>query len=157
MAQAKPVPDGFRTVTPHMIIRNASTAIEFYKKAFNAEEVMRLPGPDGTSVMHAEIRVGNSIIMIVDELKEWGLQGPETLGDTPVSIHLYVDDADAWFERATKAGAEAIMPVQDTFWGDRYGKVKDPFGHQWSIATHVEDLAPEQINERMAEQFAKGC
>jgi PhnB protein len=143
---AQPIPPGMRTVTPHLICGGAAPAIEFYKKAFNATELARLPGPDG-KLMHAAIRIGDSVIMLNDEFPEWGSLGPKARQGTSVTIHLYVDDADAWFARAVKAGATVKLPLQDMFWGDRYGIVEDPFGHQWSIATHVRDLTPQQIQE----------
>ena len=143
----KPIPDGFHTVTPHLTMKNAGEAIEFYRKAFGAEEVARMPGPGG-SVMHAEIRIGDSPIMLNDEFPEHGARGPKTIGGTPVSIHLYVNDVDALFDRAVKAGAKVTMPIADMFWGDRFGKLEDPFGHQWSLATHKEDVTPEECMER---------
>ena len=143
----KPVPDGFHTVTPHLTMKNAGEAIEFYKKAFGAEEIARMPGPGG-SVMHAEIRIGDSPIMLNDEFPEHGARGPKTIGGTPVSIHLYVNDVDAAFDRAVKAGAKVTMPIADMFWGDRFAKLEDPFGHQWSLATHKEDVTPEECAQR---------
>ncbi len=143
-APVKPVPDGMHTVTPHLVCAGAAKAIEFYKKAFGATEIMRLPGKDG-KLMHAQVRIGDSSVMLVDENPEWQIQGPTALKGTPVTIHLYVKDADALFEAAVAAGAKALMPVQEMFWGDRYGLVQDPFGHNWSIATHVRDLTPEEI------------
>ncbi|HZI94659.1 MAG TPA: VOC family protein [Patescibacteria group bacterium] len=143
----KPVPDGFHTVTPHLTMKNAGEAIEFYRKAFGAEEIARMPGPGG-SVMHAEIRIGDSPIMLNDEFPEHGARGPKTIGGTPVSIHLYVNDVDALFDRAVKAGAKVTMPIADMFWGDRFGKLEDPFGHQWSLATHKEDVTPEECMQR---------
>ena len=146
----KPVPDGFHTVTPHLTMKNAGEAIEFYRKAFGAEEIARMPGPGG-SVMHAEIRIGDSPIMLNDEFPEHGARGPKTIGGTPVSIHLYVNDVDALFDRAVKAGAKVTMPIADMFWGDRFGKLEDPFGHQWSLATHKEDVTPEECMQRAKE------
>jgi uncharacterized glyoxalase superfamily protein PhnB len=143
----KPVPDGFHTVTAHLTVKGAGEAIEFYKKAFGAEEVARMPGPGGT-IMHAEIRIGDSPIMLNDEFPEHGARGPKTIGGTPVSIHLYVKDVDALFDRAVKAGAKVTMPIADMFWGDRFGKLEDPFGHQWSLATHLEDVTSEECMER---------
>jgi PhnB protein len=137
---------GMHTVTPHLVCDGAADAIEFYKKAFGATEMMRLPGPNGR-LMHAGVRIGDSIVMLVDENREWGALGPLALKGSPVTIHLQVADADALFDRAVKAGATVVMPIDDAFWGDRYGLLKDPFGHSWSIATHVRDLSPEQILE----------
>ena len=144
----KPVPDGYRTVTPHLIVKGAAQAIEFYKKAFGAEELARMPGPKG-SVMHAEIQIGDSRIMLNDEFPDYGKMGPASIGGTPITIHLYVNDVDALFDRAVTAGATARMPVADMFWGDRYGQLEDPFGHHWSIATHKEDVSPEECMRRM--------
>ena len=126
----------------------AAAAIEFYKKAFGAEEIARMPGPKG-SVMHAEIQIGDSRIMLNDEFPDFGKMGPASIGGTPITIHLYVNDVDALFDRAVKAGATARMPVADMFWGDRYGQIEDPFGHHWSIATHKEDVSPEECMRRM--------
>ncbi len=151
--KVRPIPEGFHTVTPHLIIKGAAKAVEFYKKAFGAEEIMCMPGPGG-SVMHAEIKIGNSIIFLADEFPDWGCLSPATLNGSPVTIHLYVEDCDAAFNKATQAGAEALMPPSDMFWGDRYGKLKDPFGHQWSIATHTEDVSPEECAKRCAESMA---
>ncbi len=148
----KPIPDGFHTITPHLVIDGASKALEFYKQAFGAEEIRRMPGPDGKELMHAELRIGDSIIMLADEFPEMGLpnRSPKALGNTSVTIHLYVNDVDAAVARAQKAGAKVTMPVSDMFWGDRYGQVTDPFGHLWSLATHVKDLTPEQIAKAAA-------
>lgn len=153
MPAAKPVPSGFRAVTPHIICRGAAQAIEWYKQAFGAEEIRRSPGNDGR-LMHAEIRIGDSIVMLVDEYLEWGTKSPQTLAGTPVCLHLYVEDADAWYQRAVQAGATATMPLMDAFWGDRYGQLRDPFGHLWSVATHKEDLSPDEIKKRAEAVFA---
>lgn len=154
MSTVKPIPDGFHTVTPHLVIRGAAKAIEFYKKALGAEEISRMPGPDGR-LMHAQLRIGTSPLMIVDEYPEWGARGPETIGGTSVCLHLYVQDCDAAMKRAEAAGAKVTMPAQDTFWGDRYGKLLDPFGHEWSIATHKRDMTPAEIVKAMEEQFCQ--
>jgi PhnB protein len=146
----KRVPDGYHRVTPHLVCRNAAAMIEFYKKAFGAVELGRAPGPDGKSIMHAAIKVGDSIVFLNDEFPEMGAQSPLATKGTPVTLHLYVDDADKQFQQALSAGAEVVMPLADQFWGDRYGIVRDPSGHQWSIGSHIEDLSPEQIKERMA-------
>jgi len=143
----KAIPEGFHTVTPHLTVKNCGEAIDFYKKAFGAEETMRMPGPNGT-VMHAELRIGDSPIMLNDEFPEMGAKSPKTIGGSPVSIHLYVADVDGLFDRAVKAGAKATMPVADMFWGDRFGKLEDPFGHHWSLATHKEDVSPEECMQR---------
>ena len=147
---AQPIPEGFHSINPHIIVQNAGKAIDFYKKAFGAEEICRMPGPDGESVMHAELKIGNSMLMICDECPDMGACSPKKLGGSAVTLHMYVNDADAVYDRAVKAGATATMPPQDMFWGDRYGKLTDPFGHSWSIATHVKDLTPEQIQEGAA-------
>ena len=146
--KVKPVPDGMHTVTPHLVCAGAADAIEFYKEAFGALEVARLPGPDG-KIMHAMIRVGDSAIMLVDEAPQWGMMGPKALKGSPVTIHLYVENADAFVARAVKAGAAVTMPLADMFWGDRYGKLKDPFGHDWSIGTHVRDVSMEEMQQAM--------
>lgn len=145
-----PIPEGMHTVTPHLICAGADQAIEFYKNAFDAVELSRMPGPDG-KVMHASIRIGDSVIMLNDEMPQWGSFGPKHLKGSPVTIHLYVENADAVFEQAVRAGAKVTMPVADMFWGDRYGKVEDPFGHQWSIGTHVRDVSPEEMQKAMAQ------
>lgn len=147
MSPVEPVPEGYRTVTPHLVVDGASAAIEFYQKAFGAKEISRMPGSKG-KLMHATIQIGDSRIMLIDEFPEWGRHGPQPGGASPVSIHLYVPDADAVFERAVAAGAKVAMPLEDTFWGDRYGRLEDPFGHHWSIATHKEDLTEEEILSR---------
>jgi len=144
----RPIPEGMRTVTPHLICAGAAEAIEFYQKAFGAVELSRMPGSDG-KVMHASIRIGDSIIMLNDEIPDWGTFGPKSLKGSPVTIHLYVENADAVFEQAVRAGAKATMPLDDMFWGDRYGKLEDPFGHQWSVGTHVRDVSPEEMQKAM--------
>ena len=148
MTAVKPVPDDMHTVTPHLVCAGAADAIEFYKKAFNAVEGGRLPGPDGR-LMHALIRIEGSAVMLVDEMPEWGALGPKSLKGSPVTIHLYVADVDAVVARAVAAGAKITMPVADMFWGDRYGKIEDPFGHHWSVATHIRDVTPEEARQAM--------
>ena len=149
-ARAKnPLPEGMRSITPHIVCAGAADAIEFYKKAFGAVEINRLPGEDG-KLMHAEIRIGDSVVMLVDESPEWGMVGPKSLKGSPVTIHLYVDDVDAVVEQAVQAGAKVTVPVEDMFWGDRYGKLEDPFGHQWSVATHLREVPPEELKQAMA-------
>lgn len=152
MPQVKPIPEGMHSVTPHLVCAGAADAIEFYKKAFGAVEQGRLPTPEG-KIMHAMIRIGDSAVMLVDESPEWGALGPKALKGSPVTIHLYVDNADAVAEQAAAAGAKVIMPVSEMFWGDRYGVVEDPFGHRWSIGTHVRDLTPEEIAKAAQEAF----
>ena len=142
------------TVTPHLVCANAAAAIDFYAKAFGATELMRLEGPDG-KLWHGCIQIGNSAVMLADEFPEMGSLGPKALKGTTVTIHLNVEDADAFAERAIEAGARLIMPVADAFWGDRYGQVEDPFGHRWSIATHVRDMTLEEIKAAMP--ATSGC
>ena len=139
----------------HFSIRGAAGAIEFYKRAFGAQEVMRMPAPGGNTVMHAEIKIGDSIIFVGDEFPDMGCRSPESLGGSAASLHIYVPDVDAAFKRAMDAGAKVRMPVMDMFWGDRYGKVADPFGHEWGLATHKEDLKPDEIAKRAAAHFAQ--
>jgi PhnB protein len=146
------VPEGYYTVTPYLTIRGAGEAIDWYKKAFGAEEVVRMPGPDG-KLMHAEIKIGNSMVMLGEENLEWGAKSPQALGGSPISIHLYVPDVDASFKRAVEAGGTAQQPPTDMFWGDRFGKLADPYGHQWSLATHKEEVAPDEMNRRMEAAF----
>jgi PhnB protein len=146
--QVKPIPSGFQTLTPHLVVRGASRAIDFYKKAFGAQEIGRLTGPDGKSIMHADLKIGDSHVFLVDEFPQMGCRGPEGIGGTAVTIHMYVEDVDAAFGKAVAAGAQVKMPVSDMFWGDRYGVLTDPFGHAWSIATHKEDLTSEEIRKR---------
>jgi PhnB protein len=148
MSTVKPIPDGFHTVTPHLVCAGAADAIEFYKKAFNATEVMRLPASNGR-LMHACIRIGDSNVMLVDEMPEWGALGPKALKGSPVTIHLCVKNVDAFVAQAVSAGAKIKMPVADMFWGDRYGQIEDPFGHYWSVATHVRDVSPEEALNAM--------
>ena len=142
----KPIPEGMHTVTPHLVCAGAADAIEFYKKAFGAIEMARMPGPGG-KLMHAMVKIGDSPVMLVDEFPEWGGTSPKTLKGTPVTIHLQVPDADAVFKSAVDAGATVKMPMADMFWGDRYGIVIDPSGHSWSIATHIKDMTPEEMSE----------
>ena len=149
----KPIPEGFNSITPHLVVKGAAEAIEFYKNAFGAVEMVRLPGPDGNSIMHASLRIGDSVVMLVDEYPDIGCVSPSLTNGTPVTVHLYVEDVDSVFARALEAGAKETMPLENTFWGDRYGKLEDPFGHSWSLATHIEDLTPEQIMENAAKVF----
>ncbi len=148
-SRVKPIPEGYHTATPYLIIKGAARAIEFYKKAFGATELMRMAQPDGR-IGHAEIRIGNSPIMLADEVPEMGHRSPQSLGGSPVSILLYVEDVDALFNQAVSAGAKVERPVQDQFYGDRTGGVTDPFGHVWCIATHKEDVSPEEMRKRAA-------
>ena len=144
----KPIPEGMHTVTPHLVCAGAAEAIEFYQKAFGATELSRVPGENG-KLMHASVRIGDSVVMLNEEMPEWGAFGPKSLKGSAVTIHLYVENADAVFEQAVAAGAKVTMPLDDMFWGDRYGKVEDPFGHQWSIGTHVRDVSPEEMQKAM--------
>jgi uncharacterized glyoxalase superfamily protein PhnB len=153
---AKPIPDGYYTVTPHLVIKDAAKALEFYKTAFGAEEMFRMPGPGGT-VMHAEMKIGNSHVMVNDEMPDYGALAPTSIGGTPVTLHLYVNDVDSFFKKAIQAGAKEEMAVADMFWGDRYGKLVDPFGHKWSVATHKEDVSPEECARRMEKEFGGKC
>ena len=148
MPKVKPIPDGMHSVTPHLVCAGAADAIEFYKKAFNATELSRLPGKQG-KLMHGSIRIGDSTIMLADEFPDWGSFGPKALKGSPVTIHLYVEDADAFVKHAVAAGAKITMPVADMFWGDRYGQLEDPFGHRWSVGTHVRDVTPEEMKQAM--------
>ena len=152
---AKPVPDGYHSLTPSLVLKDARKAIEFYKRAFGAEEVDVMAGPDGR-VMHAELRFGDSMLMLGEENPAWpAFKSAETIGSSPASLHLYVPDADAAFKRAVDAGAKSEMPVEDAFWGDRYGKVRDPFGYSWGLATRVKNLTPAEIKTAAQEWFAK--
>ena len=148
MTKVNPIPEGMHTVTPHLVCAGAADAIEFYKKAFDAVEVGRLPAPDG-KLAHAMIRINGSAVMLVDEFPDWGSFGPKALKGSPVTIHLYVEDVDAFVARAVGAGAKITMPLEDMFWGDRYCRLEDPFGHHWSIATHVRDVNREEMQQAM--------
>ncbi len=151
-----PIPEGHHTLTPHLIIKGAADAIAFYKKAFGAKEIRRVTAPDGKTLMHAELQIGDSRLFLMDEFLEMQCKGPLTLGGTAVTVHMFVEDVDKVFNQAVSAGAKSQMAVQDMFWGDRYGVLADPFGHAWSIATHKEDLTPDQLAERAKGAFAKG-
>jgi PhnB protein len=146
---AKSLPEGMHTLNPHIVCADCAGAMEFYKKAFGATEEMRLPGPNG-KLMHAAMRFGDSMLMLMDEMPEWGAKGPKLIGGTPVTIHMVVDDVDAVFARAVDAGAKVVMPVADQFWGDRYGIIEDPYGHSWSMATPSgKQLSPEEMAANM--------
>ena len=154
-----PIPKGHHAITPHLIVKGAAEAIAFYQQAFGAEEVARMPMPDkdGTEkIGHAELKIGDSRLYLAEEFPDYGCVGPAG-GKSPVTIHLNVTDADAAFARAVAAGATVTMPLADQFWGDRYGKLVDPFGHHWSVAEHLEDLTKEQVAERMAAALAGGA
>jgi PhnB protein len=146
--KVKPIPDASRTLTPVLTVSNAARAIEFYKEAFGAEERYRMPTPDGKHVIHAEMKIGDSVFMLGEEMPGQDCRSPQTLGGTPVGFYVYVEDVDRAFERAVDAGAEVKMPVKDMFWGDRTGSVTDPSGHVWMLATHVEDVSPEEMARR---------
>jgi PhnB protein len=150
--KVKPIPDGYHSVTPYLIVSGANAAIEFYKKAFGAKEAMRLAGPDG-KVGHAEIRIGDSVVMLADEHPEMGAKSPQTIGGSPVSILLYVEDVDAIVRQAVAAGAKIQRPIEDKFYGDRMGTLDDPFGHIWHVATHTEDVTQEEMKKRSAALF----
>jgi PhnB protein len=153
MTQA--IPEGYPRVTPYLIVDGAAAAIDFYRSVLGASERMRMPGPDGR-IGHAELELGNSLIMLADENPQMDIRGPSSIGGTPVSLHVYVEDSDATFERALKAGAKALRPVEDRFYGDRSGQFEDPFGHRWDVSTHVEDVAPQEMAERAAAAMAGG-
>jgi len=148
----KPIPDGFHSVTPYIVVKGAGNALEFYKKAFGAVEIVRMPGPGG-AIMHAEFKIGDSILMMGDENIAMGAPSPLTLGGTPIGLCIYVKDSDAVFNQAVAAGAKVLYPVKDQFYGDRSGTVQDPFGHKWTVATHKEDVSPEEMQKRMAEFY----
>ena len=151
MASVRAIPQGYTTVTPSMTVKDAPKVIDFYKKAFDAKEHMRMPGPDG-KIMHAEIQIGNAIIMMNDEVM--GSRSAQTLGGCPISFYVYVEDADAAFKKAIAAGAKQTYPITEMFWGDKMGTLEDPFGHKWTIAQHVKDVTPEQMKKGQ-EEFMK--
>jgi PhnB protein len=151
----KPIPDGYHSVTPYLVVQGGERALEFYKKAFGATELFRMPGPGG-KIMHAEIKIGDSIIMLADEAPEMGVRSPRTVGGTPVTLHLYVENVDETFDRATKAGAQSLRPVEDRFYGDRSGQFEDPFGHRWDVSSHVEDVPPEEMAKRAEAAMSPG-
>jgi uncharacterized glyoxalase superfamily protein PhnB len=154
-AKVLPIPRGYHTITPHLVCRNSVGAIEYYKKAFGAKELSRMPMPGG-GVAHAEMQIGDSRFMLADEMPQMGATAPETVGGSPVHIFLYVKDVDQVFAKAVSAGGAATMPPMDMFWGDRYAKLTDPFGHKWSLATHIEDMSPKEMARRGQEAFSKG-
>jgi PhnB protein len=150
-----PVPDGYHSVTPYLIVKDAAGAIEFYKQAFDGTEIMRLEGPGGT-IAHAEIRIGDSPVMLAGEHPQMGALSPDSIGGSPVSMCIYTEDVDTLFRQALDAGGEEIRPVQDQFYGDRSGTLKDPFGHQWTLATHIEDVSNEELQGRMERMMQQG-
>ena len=153
MAVVKPIPDGYPQVTPYLCVDGAKDAIEFYSKVLGAKERMHMPTPDG-KIGHAELELGDSLIMLADEFPEMGVRGPKAVGGTPVMIMIYVEDVDAVFDAAVAAGATALRPMEDQFYWDRTGQFEDPFGHRWSVATHVEDVPPEEMEKRAAEAMS---
>jgi PhnB protein len=151
---AKPIPDGYHAITPALTVKNGADAIEFYRRALGAEEIMRLPGPDGR-LMHAEMKIGDSRFMLGEEMPEQGCRAPASVGNVSSSLYVYVQDVDKAFRRAVEAGAKSVMAPTDMFWGDRFGTVEDPSGHRWGLATHKEDLSPEEMARRQKELFAQ--
>ncbi|CAN5343086.1 VOC family protein [soil metagenome] len=154
MPDVKPIPEGMHTITPHLVCKNAAEAIEFYKKAFGAIEIARQVTTDG-KILHAAIQIGDSPVMIVDEFPDWSCLSPQSLNGSPVTLHLYVEDVDGVMKRAVDAGAEITMPLEEMFWGDRYGKLLDPYGHCWSVATHTRDVSSAEM-ERAAKEMCVG-
>ena len=153
--QVQAIPPGMHSVTPHLVCDGAAKAIDFYKEAFGATDAASMPGPDGR-IMHAQFRIGDSAVMLVDENRAYGMLGPKAVGGSPVTIHLYVDDVDTVYQRAVDAGAKARIPPADMFWGDRYGVLEDPFGHHWSIATHKREVSEAEMQKAMREMSPPG-
>ena len=154
MANVNPIPQGYHTVTPNLVVQDAAAALDFYRRAFGADETLRMPGPGG-KIMHAEFRIGDSVLMLAEEMPDMGNKSPRTLDGSPVSFYVYISDVDAAYKRAIDAGGKEVMPVADMFWGDRAGWLEDPFGHKWALAQHVADLSPEEIQKGQEEFFAK--
>jgi PhnB protein len=154
MTKVKAIPQGYHTITPNIVVSDGAKAIDFYARAFGAEELMRLPGPGG-GIMHAELRFGDSTVMLGEEMPDMGAKSPKAYGGSPVGFYVYVGDVDASWERAVKAGAKPVMPLANMFWGDRTGRLEDPFGHHWSLAQHIEDLTPEEISKGQEAFFAQ--
>ncbi|HLK64760.1 MAG TPA: VOC family protein [Bryobacteraceae bacterium] len=154
MPQTKPIPAGFHTATPYLTTNDTARAIDFYKRAFGAQEIMRMEAPGG-KIGHAEIRIGDSVIMLADEMPGTGGHSPQSLGGTTSGVMLYVENADTVFNQAVAAGAQVEAPLTNMFWGDRYGRLKDPFGHSWSVATRIEEVAPAEMQKRMKESMAQ--
>jgi uncharacterized glyoxalase superfamily protein PhnB len=150
----KPIPDGCHSVIPHLVVKDADKAIEFYKQALGATELGRLPRPDGKAVLHTELRIGGGRIYLCDEVPKSDCKAPTSIGGTSVTLHIYFADVDAAFAKAVAAGATVTMPLTNMFWGDRYGKIRDPFGHEWSLASHIEDVPPEEMPARAKEAIA---
>jgi len=154
MAKVRAVPEGYHAITPILIVTDAAQALDFYRSAFGAEETVRMPGPDGR-VMHAEMRLADSVFMLGEESPEMGARGPKSYGGSPVTLYVYVDDVDSAWDQAVKAGAKEISPLTNMFWGDRTGRLEDPFGHRWSLSQHIEDPTPEEMQKRQEEFFAQ--
>ncbi|HEX9745054.1 MAG TPA: VOC family protein [bacterium] len=155
MGNVKPVPDGYHTITPYIVVKGIDEALNFYQKAFDAEKIHVALMPDGKTVMHAEMQIGDSRIMMNDEWPQSNMLSPSSIGNSPVTLHLYVEDVDKIFQQAVDAGCQVGFPLEDTFWGDRYGLLIDPYGHKWSVATHKEDLTPEEMEKRSNEYFSR--
>jgi len=155
----KPIPEGYHAVTPSIVVRDAAKALDFYQRAFGATNIQRMPTPDGKKIMHADFTIGDSHIMMSDELPEMGPgpSSPESLGGTCCNLNIYTKDVDALWKQALAAGAKVAMPLADQFWGDRYGKVKDPFGHEWGLMTHIDNPTPEEMKKRMEAQFSQAA
>jgi PhnB protein len=153
MADVKPIPEDYPRVAPYLHVNGADAAIEFYKNVLGAQERMRMPAPEG-KIGHAELEVGNAVIMLADEFPEMDVRAPKSIGGTPVTLHVYVEDVDATFEAALSAGATSVRPVENQFYGDRSGQFEDPFGHRWNVASHVEDVPPKEMEKRMSEAMA---
>ena len=152
--KAQAIPKGYHTVTPSLCVAGADRAIDFYKRALGAEEIMRFPAPDG-KIMHAEIRIGDSVVMLGDEMPEQGAKSPKSYGGTPVGFFIYKENVDAAWKQAVDAGAKAVVPLADQFWGDRTGCVEDPFGHRWWLAQHIQDLSPDELRQKAEEFFSQ--
>ncbi len=156
MATVKPIPDGYHSVTPYLFVRSAASAIDFYKNVFGATEVVRMAGSNG-KIMHAELRIGDSIVMLADENPSTGVMSPQTIGGFSVGLHLYVENVDAVIQKSVDNGAKLLRPIKNQFYGDRSGSVLDPFGHMWSVATHVEDVSPEEMRKRMTAAMSQSA
>jgi PhnB protein len=154
MGNVKTIPEGYHNVTPYLFVRSAGSAIDFYKSVFGATEVVRMAGPNG-KIMHAELRIGDSIVMLADENPQTGVMSPQTIGGFSVGLHLYVENVDAVIQKAVESGAKLLRPIKNQFYGDRSGSLLDPFGHMWSVATHVEDVSPEEMRKRMTAEMSQ--
>jgi PhnB protein len=156
MGAAKPIPDGYHTVTPYLFVRSAASAMDFYKSVFGASEIVRMAGSNG-KIMHAELRIGDSIVMLADENPPTGVMSPQTVGGFSVGLHVYVENVDAVIQKAVENGAKLLRPIKNQFYGDRSGSLLDPFGHMWSVATHVEDVSPEEMRKRMTAAMSQSA